>query len=192
MQVAMISTFPERLRNILEETGIRQTDLCDKAGIGKSAMSQYLHGAFVPKQKKLSAIAEALDVSESWLMGYDVPRRRVAMAIAEDSGERRLYEMIARDDSMAGAYIPKGARVVLKRFDAGEKSCEELGELNGEIVSIVIKDGREMLRFIHRDGDRLLVTAADTKCAPQVFDVKDLEDGTLKILGVAERVEIRF
>ena len=189
MQTSMTSTFPERLRSILDETGIRQSDLCVKAGIGKSAMSQYLHGAFIPKQAKLSAIAEALDVSESWLMGYDVPRRRLAMAIVEDSGERRFYEMIASDDSMAGAYIPKGARVVLKKFDAGEKSCEEL---DGEIVSIVVRDGRAMLRFIHIDGDRLLVTAADTKCTPQVFDTKDLEDGTLQILGVAERVEIRF
>ena len=64
--------FSERLKSIMDETDMRQTELCEKAGIGRSAMCQYLHGAFMPKQQKLRAIAEALNVSESWLMGYDL------------------------------------------------------------------------------------------------------------------------
>ena len=183
MQSTLASTFPERLRAILDETGIRQTDLCDKAGIGKSAMSQYIHGAFIPKQAKLSAIAEALGVSEGWLMGYDVPRHRVVVEAAEGVEADNLYEMIAPDDSMTAAYIPEGAKVVLRKAD---------GDLNGKIVSIVVNGGRAQLRFLHKDGDKLLLTAADPSCAPQVFDAKDLEDGTLRISGIVERVEIRF
>ena len=70
------ATFAERLNLIIKEKNIRQKELCQKTGIGKSAMSQYLGGAFEPKQQKLYALAKALDVSEAWLMGYDVPKAR--------------------------------------------------------------------------------------------------------------------
>lgn len=39
-------------------------------------MSQYLSGDFEPKQKRLSSISKALNVSETWLLGYDVPMDR--------------------------------------------------------------------------------------------------------------------
>lgn len=185
----MTSTFSERLKTILDETGIRQTDLCDKTGIGKSAMSQYLHGAFVPKQAKLSAIAEALGVSEGWLMGYDVSRHRNVTAAVGADGSGRFYEMTATDDSMAGAYIPKGARVVLKKVDEDERMLEALNE---KIVSIVVSGGREQLRVLHTDRGYLVFTAAKSGYEPQIFDDKDLEKGTLQILGVVDRVEIRF
>lgn len=62
-----------RLQAALEIRKMRQTDLCKLTGIPKSAMSQYISGAFEPKQDRVYEIAKALKVSEAWLMGYDVP-----------------------------------------------------------------------------------------------------------------------
>ena len=42
-------------------------------GIPKSAVSQYVNGAFEPRKKPLKQIAKALDVNEPWLMGWAVP-----------------------------------------------------------------------------------------------------------------------
>lgn len=39
-------------------------------------MSQYISGAFKPKQDRTYLIAQALNVSEAWLMGFDVPMER--------------------------------------------------------------------------------------------------------------------
>jgi repressor LexA len=39
-------------------------------------MSQYIKGSFEPKQDRIYKIAEALGVSEAWLMGFDVPMKR--------------------------------------------------------------------------------------------------------------------
>ena len=192
----MTSTFPERLRAILDETGIRQTDLCDKAGIGKSAMSQYLHGAFIPKQAKLSAIAEALGVSEGWLLGYDVPRMRSAYVDPEGSSGKecgeQYMEMFAPDNSMQSAHIPEGARVVLKKpGDAfAKEGSEELPQ--GEIVCISIDGGSPQLRFLHKDGEQIMLTAAGADIVPKLLNITDLQNGKLKILGTVERVEIRF
>lgn len=68
--------FSSRLRQAMTIRGFKQVELCAKAGIPKSALSQYLSGAFEPKQDRLWAIAKALDVSEAWLMGYDVAMER--------------------------------------------------------------------------------------------------------------------
>lgn len=65
--------FNERLKYAMNINGLTQSDLCNKTKIPKSAMSQYLSGAFKPKDKRTFIIAKALNVSEAWLMGYDVP-----------------------------------------------------------------------------------------------------------------------
>lgn len=198
MQSSLKTTFSERLKTRLEETGIRQTELCDMIGIGKSAMSQYLHGAFVPKQKKLSAIAEALDVSEGWLMGYDVAKCRAVSAIGEQRTEaatEEYFEMIAYDDSMDGVHIPKGAKVTLKKALTFAEVCgddEVYDALDGKIVGITINKGRTLIRFLHKNGERLMITAANPEYPPYVFDASEVEVGTVEILGVVELVEIKF
>lgn len=67
------ATLAERLSEAKFIRKIKQVELCEATGIGKSAMSQYFKGSFEPKPDKVAALANALNVSEAWLMGYDVP-----------------------------------------------------------------------------------------------------------------------
>lgn len=70
-----ITAFSARLKEALATRKMTQKELCDLTGIPKSAMSQYVNGAFEPKQDRLEILAKALRVNEAWLMGYDdVPR----------------------------------------------------------------------------------------------------------------------
>jgi hypothetical protein len=55
---------------------INQVDLCQRTGIPKSSMSMYLSGERSPRQNRLSQTAEKVNISEAWLMGYDVPMER--------------------------------------------------------------------------------------------------------------------
>jgi len=72
-----MTEFHIRLQQAMDMRKINQTELCEKTGIPKSAMSQYISGAFKPKQKRTYLLAQALDVDEAWLMGYDVPMERI-------------------------------------------------------------------------------------------------------------------
>lgn len=65
-----------RIREAMRIRSLKQSELVEKTGIGKSSISTYLSGEYEPKQKNIYKIAEALDVSEAWLMGYDVPLER--------------------------------------------------------------------------------------------------------------------
>ena len=77
MSDKIVSTFPERLRKCLnDKTSITATSLADKIGLSKQAISMYASGSRKPKRPTVKAIAEALNVNEAWLMGYDVPMER--------------------------------------------------------------------------------------------------------------------
>lgn len=62
-----------RIRTLLSYSNLSQTDFCKKAGIHKSALSNYLNGDRKPNQLQLARIAEAFNVSPAWLMGFEVP-----------------------------------------------------------------------------------------------------------------------
>lgn len=65
-----------RLAKALAIRGMKQSELCEKTKIPKSAISQYLSGLFEPKQDRLHIIAQAMDVDPVWLMGFDVPMEK--------------------------------------------------------------------------------------------------------------------
>lgn len=71
-----MATIAERLKLGLEKRDMKQADLVRITGIGKSSISTYLTGSYEPKQKNIYKIAKALNVSEAWLMGADVPMER--------------------------------------------------------------------------------------------------------------------
>jgi transcriptional regulator with XRE-family HTH domain len=66
----------ERLREAMREAGMKQVDLIRETGLDRGAISSYLSGKYEPKQNAINKMAIALNVSEMWLWGYDVPKER--------------------------------------------------------------------------------------------------------------------
>ena len=83
------SSTQKRLKYIMDMRNLRQIDIlnlvlpyCDEYGVKmhRSDISQYLSGKTEPNQDKLFILGLALNVSEAWLMGYDVPMNRQTVA----------------------------------------------------------------------------------------------------------------
>lgn len=53
----------KNIKQAMTAIGITQLELCEKTGISKSSMSEYLSGRHEPKDDKLKLIAEVLNVS---------------------------------------------------------------------------------------------------------------------------------
>jgi len=77
-----MSKTSDRLKEAMRIRDMKQVDLLARTGINKGAMSSYLSGRYEPKQKNLHALARALNVSEAWLMGLDVPMEPSALSPA--------------------------------------------------------------------------------------------------------------
>lgn len=92
-----VDSCGKRIAEALTIKGMRQADLCKIAKVPKSSLSLYLSGAYEPKQDRIYDMAKALNVSEAWLMGYDVPMERQEKKTPEEpkltEGEKMLLEL---------------------------------------------------------------------------------------------------
>lgn len=99
----------DRLNQIMRTRNMRQVDIlnaadpfCRKYGVklGKNDLSQYVSGKVEPGQDKLTILGLALNVSEAWLMGYDVSSEREIPPTAMNSDGRtqeyiQLFELLS-------------------------------------------------------------------------------------------------
>lgn len=61
-----------RLLQALNNSGMTPAELARASGLNKSSVSRYLSGKVEPKQAALFAMAKALNVSPSWLLGEEI------------------------------------------------------------------------------------------------------------------------
>lgn len=73
----LVDTFANRLKKAMSIRNIKAIELSEKTGISKSSLSEYINGKYEAKQDGVYLLAKALDVSEPWLMGLDVPMERI-------------------------------------------------------------------------------------------------------------------
>ena len=128
----MKSTTSERLAELMSYYNINQADLIKRTSIPKSSMSMYVSGQRKPPQNKLTVIAEAYNVNEAWLMGYDVPMKGFVENNSEEIGN-----IIGRLFSDDGVKLEKLIRI----FD----------QLDSETKNAYILIGEKML--IHKKED---------------------------------------
>lgn len=89
-----------RIQKALAMRKMKQIDLVSATNLGSSAISQYVTGKYEPKQKALYAIAKALNVSEAWLMGFDVPMERIeTIKTVITSEEKKILDLINKLDN---------------------------------------------------------------------------------------------
>jgi len=89
----------KRLKRLMEERGIKQTELAVRASIAQSSVSRYIRGVQEPKSRELHAISKVLGVSmESWFSGLPAPagsREGGNWKTRATNAERKLREVRA-------------------------------------------------------------------------------------------------
>lgn len=83
MSVKISEPCSARIKKALAIRNMKQADLCEKTGISKSSISEWLSGKHEPMQDKVFILAQALDVDPVWLWGYDVPMEKKAQPEAK-------------------------------------------------------------------------------------------------------------
>ena len=90
----MSDTFKNRLVQAMQHRGIKAAELAKRTGLSKAQISQYTNGVYEAKQTALYKLAVALDVSEAWLMGYDVGMERlISQKCAEQTNIIELMQL---------------------------------------------------------------------------------------------------
>ena len=73
MPICRSATVQERLNEALAFRNMRQIELSRATGIPRDSISHYTRGAAIPSLERIHLMSVALDVSEIWLLGYNLP-----------------------------------------------------------------------------------------------------------------------
>ena len=93
-----MSKFSERLKACMEEMDIKPSELSKLTGIDKSSISRYLKGDYVPKQLKITALADALHVDPGWLFTVVKKGGLIKMSLSEFLRNYRAEHELSMDD----------------------------------------------------------------------------------------------
>ena len=95
-----VSTVATRLQEAMRIADKRQTDLVNETGIAKGTISNYINGKYEPKSPTLQRLARALNVSEVWLAGYDVPMVRTTINAKVNKSIAKNIQMLREETGM--------------------------------------------------------------------------------------------
>lgn len=124
----------DRLNYIMETRNLKQVDILKLSApfsnkynvkLNRNDLSQYVNGKVEPGQFKLFILAQALNVSEAWLMGFDVPMQRETpqKPVSPQKDNEELHNLIDMLDSIDQAEIKGTVKQMLKSEKyAGEKA----------------------------------------------------------------------
>jgi len=207
----LINPFTDRLRTAMDARGMRAVELARITGLSKARISQYTNGIYVPKADAMHKLARALDVSDLWLEGYDVPMERTSSAIPNYPDilpiERRRIPVLGEiacgnpiltdeeHDSfvMSGTNLDadfclraKGDSMIGARIQDGDIVFIKKSDMvaNGEIAAVVIEDEATLKRvYYYPEKSKLILTPENPKYEPLVFMGPELDE--IHILGQA-------
>lgn len=153
----------ERLKQIMKEKGLKQVDilaltqpLCSKWDVkmNKSDISQYVSGKVEPSQEKLIVLGYALNVSEAWLMGFDVPRERNNY----EDPNILIYE--AESDEIFNIFESSNYRIVYLEEYKHQTIGIVLDKRNQNIVTAIYED--DLVRIYENECKKHNTVTADT------------------------------
>lgn len=202
-----MSIVSDRLRKTMELRGMKQVELANRTGIGKSSICTYLSGDYAPKQGNIYKLAEALQVNPEWLMGQDAPmeptaprlphpdllpvrRRRVRMLGAIAAGEpifadeeRDTY--VSVDDELECDFALKvsGDSMSPRLLDGDIVFFREQEDVDDGQIAAVIIDDSATLKHVYHLPDGVQLVSDNPKYPPMIFDSRN--STYARILGLA-------
>lgn len=214
------ATFVDRLREGLSLRRMTQAELSRRTGLDKSSVSRYLGGEYKAKQDAVYKIAQALNVAEGWLMGYDVPMEvqstnrppRVADAheyrptripvlgrisaglplYAEENIEGYVYTELNHGGEYFALRI-KGDSMNAANIITGQIVVVRRQDIveNGEVAVVLVGDDEATVKRFYRDGDIVTLMPQSTNPA-HIPQVYNLKNTQIHVLGKVVQSVIAF
>lgn len=202
-----MATIAERMKEALSFRGMKQSELVKLTGIGKSSISTYLSGEYEPKQRNIYKIAQALNVSEAWLMGYDVPssaesvpngfnplprtvkRPRLGVISCGDPimSEENFdgYDDVPEHINCDFTLLCEGDSMIGARICDGDTVYikQQPTVDNGQIAAVLIDGSEKLLKRVYITEDSIVLQAENPAYPPRSFFKEDMN--RVSIIGRA-------
>lgn len=215
----LVDSFKNRLQKALDNSNMRQVDLVEKTKLDKTLINKYLAGIMKAKQDKLTILADALNVNEVWLMGYDVPMERNFDKKIQGMGKKTegsavvlVYGTIPAgmpieciEDIIDTEEIPadmlkggkqyfglkvKGDSMYPEYLDGDTLILEKVEDVeNGQDAIIMINGNDGTFKRVFKNENGIILQPLNPTYAPLVFSNEDIIRKPIRIIGKV--VELR-
>ena len=165
-----------------------QAELSSRSKISKSSISHYLKGDWEGKQDAVYSIAQVLNVSEAWLMGYDVPMDATPSQPAQKATIPPGFEPMPEMDM-----VPLVGRIACGTPITAEQNVERIVCVPSKWRSTftLTCKGDSMEPRIH-DGDLVAIRKQPEVENGEIAAVRIGEEATLKHVYLHENfIELR-
>lgn len=204
-----LASFQERLKEAMALRGKKAADLVKETTLSKQQMSQYVNGKFIAKANAMDELAQALNVDEKWLRGYNVSMERLRHSSLGDLKTVALPvlgeiacgaplltyergEIYYANLAVSGEVQPdfclraKGDSMIGARIHDGDMVLirEQERVENGEIAAVIIEDEATLKRvYYDEENDEISLYPENPDYRPMHFRKDDLNK--IRILGKA-------
>ena len=121
-----VALTKDRLKEAMQDAGKKQADLVRDTGLNRGTISRYLSGEVEPRQDAAYKLALTLNVSETWLWGYDVPKERTASQKKNDDLVKIIAQM--RKDPKFFEIVSMLAELPSEQYDSLTTIISALGK----------------------------------------------------------------
>ena len=175
----IVPTIGSRIRNRREELGLSQDELGKKIRYkSRSSINKIELDQRNLTQSKIKAIADALDTTPAYIMGWNEPNQKL------DAEKLKFFDNLflpstfclkAKGDSMIGARIYDGDIVFIRKQEMVD---------DGEIAAVLIGDEATLKRVQYNpEENELLLFAENPKYKTMRYTGEELNH--IRILGKA-------
>jgi repressor LexA len=214
--VDLMITIADRIKEGLALRNMKQAELVEKTGIGKSSISTYISGAYEPKQKNIYKIAKALNVNEAWLMGADVSSER-SLSYVESSNKGVTINVLGRvaagipieaiediiDTEEISEELAKtgeffGLRIhgdsMEPKFSKGDVVIVRKQEdaESGDIVIATVNGDEATCKRLRKYRDGIELISNNPSYDPMFFSNQEIEEKPVKIIGRVVELRAKF
>ena len=171
----MNELFIKRLQASMDKSQINQSELAELSGISKQRISGYIKGEYEPKSKPIYALAKALGVSASWLMGLNED----AMSPSSDLSE--LYDKYPNIKPIKKVKIPMLGNIACGEPTFADEEHETYIETDGNIqADFCLTCAGDSMEPKMQSGDIVFIRKQEAVEDGQIAAVLIEDEATLK------------
>lgn len=206
----MNDTFANRLIKALEMNKMNRSELAEKIGVRKSSVSDWANGRYEAGQDNLLAIAKALNVSPSWLMGYGPDQQQTTIkgvlikvlgsvpagipieAIEDVIGYEEITEKLAETGEFFALRI-QGDSMSPKIVDGDVVIVKQQPDVESGEIAIVIIDGQDATcKRVVKNGDGIMLAPTNPAYEPAHYSAEKIRNIPVKIVGKVIELRRKF
>ena len=218
--MTIIETFANRLQKAMNYANMKQVDLVNKTGLDKTLINKYLAGIMKAKQDKLTILADALNVNEVWLMGYDVPMERDLNSYKVDELGNSVipipilgtvkagYDYLAQENWIGTVDVETSLVGNGKDFFALKVHGNSMSPVlieddrviikkqndfeNGDIVVAIINGDEATIKKGKKSDSSILLQPLNPSYEPLIFTYDEMKTIPVTIIGIVKQLKREF